>query len=40
MPSQYPSVNTDVNILSVYTEIITMKKMNKKTKKYDDVLFL
>jgi hypothetical protein len=30
MPSQYTSVNTDGNILSVYTERITMGKEGMK----------
>jgi len=32
-------INTDKNIPSVYIEGITVKKI-KKTKKYDDMLFL
>jgi hypothetical protein len=41
MSSQYPSVHTNKNILSVYTEGITMGKNEwKKAKKYDDVSFL
>jgi len=38
----YTSINTEVNIFSVYTEKITIRKerMKKKTKKYDDMSFL
>jgi hypothetical protein len=39
MPSQYPSINTDENISSVYTQRIIVKKI-KKTKKYDGMSFL
>jgi len=40
--SQYPSVNTNKHILSVYTKRIKVEKegIKKKAKKYDDMLFL
>ena len=38
----YTSINTEVNIFLIYTKGITIRKerMKKKTKKYDDMLFL
>ena len=39
-PSLYLSVNTDENILLVYTEEFIEGKKIKKTKRYNDVLFI